>query len=84
MRKIRTFLVVWVFSLLGSFAQQKDGNPITSKDSLSPEQIAIYRVVLKDYTKGSDGTLNLANKTEMLDESNLTDDQSCFKEYKIK
>ena len=41
--------------------------PNLSDDSLTPEQVAVYRAVLKDCTKKADGTLNLANKTHPLD-----------------
>ena len=48
---------------------------ILSNDALSAEQIAVYRAVLTDYLKGSDGALNLANMSELLDRS----DRACFK-----
>jgi hypothetical protein len=70
---------VWitaVFLSLSICAMTQEDTPKTkvSDDSLTPEQIAVYRAVLKDTTKGSDGALNLANKTEPLDQS----DKACF------
>jgi hypothetical protein len=46
-----------------ALAQDNSQKPQLSKDPLTADQIAIYRVVLEDYVKGSDGALNLANKT---------------------
>lgn len=44
---------------------------------MTTEKIAIYRAVLQEYTKGSDGALNLANRTEPLEVSEL--DEECIK-----
>ena len=70
---------VWITAVFLSLSicamtQEDTPKPKVSDDSLTPEQIAVYRAVLKDYTKGSDGALNLANKTEPLDQS----DKACF------
>jgi hypothetical protein len=62
-----------------SAATQEDAQkPRLSDDSLTPEQVAVYRAVLKDYTKKSDAKLNLANKTEPLDQSSPMFDKGCF------
>jgi len=53
--------------------------PNLSNDSLTPEQVAVYRAVLKDYTKEADRTLNLANKTDPMDQSSPMVDKACFK-----
>ena len=89
MRHVRLVLAMTVFSLIvvgqqettaapeeGQSANREDSSkPILSNDSLSAEQTAVYRAVLADYLKGSDGALNLANMTEPLDRS----DRACFK-----
>ena len=46
-----------------------------SDAQLTTEQIAVYRAVLREYLKGSERTLNLANVTEPIDSS----DKTCFK-----
>ena len=55
-------------------SQEETPKPKVSDESLTTEQIAVYRAVLRDYLRGSDGALNLANMTEPLDQSN----KSCF------
>jgi hypothetical protein len=73
---------VLLLSLAGA-TQEEELKSTISTDALTPEQVAIYRVVLKEYIKGSDGVLNLADKTDPFDESNLPNDESCFQEFKI-
>ena len=62
---------VWVAAIFlsisfGAVSQEDEPKPKLSDESLTNEQIAVYRAVLSDYLKGSDGTLNLANRTEPL------------------
>ena len=52
-----------------AIAQDNATKPIVSEESLTGEQVSIYRTVLKDYLKGSDGTLNVSALTEPLDQS---------------
>ena len=64
---------VWmtiVFLSLSFCAVSQDNSPKpqVSGEPLTTEQIAVYRVVLKDYMNGSDGALNLANLTEPFDQ----------------
>jgi hypothetical protein len=47
-----------------------------SKEPLSADQIAIYRVVLEKYVKGKDETLNLADRTARFDPPDPTEDLS--------
>jgi|SRR5579863_5189859 len=67
---------------LSSYAATQDqtSKPKISDGPLTADQIAVYRAVLKDYTKGSKGPLNVANRTEPLDDSRPMLDEACFKE----
>lgn len=49
-------------------SQDDSPKPPVSDEPLTTEQIAVYRVVLKNYLKGWDGALNLANMTEPFDQ----------------
>lgn len=57
-----------------ALAQENSLEPRMSDAPLTTEQIAVYRAVLRDYLKGSDGALNLANVTSPMNES----DTACF------
>jgi hypothetical protein len=71
-------IVMGSFALSMAAATQNDApKPKVSKDPLTAEQIAVYRTVLDDYTKDSDGRLNLANKTEPVDQPEPFFDKSC-------
>ena len=79
MRHIWT-MVIGSLALSVTAATQDDApKPKVSKAALTAEQIAVYRAVLDDYTKGSDGSLNLANKTEPVDQPAPFFDKSCVK-----
>jgi hypothetical protein len=65
---------------LCAVTQDQTPKPKISDEPLTADQIAIYRAVLKDYTKGSKGPLNVANTTEPLDDSRPMFDEACFKE----
>lgn len=56
-------------------SQESTPKPEVSRDSLTSEQIAVYRAVLTHYLKDSDGALNLADTTQPLDQS----DKACIK-----
>lgn len=75
--------VVGLALSLAAVAQEEASKPKVSDGSLTPEQIAVYRAVLKDYTKGSDGALNLANRTEPFDQSGPMFDKACFKGIEV-
>jgi hypothetical protein len=60
-------------------AQDNAPKPRVSKSPLTSEQVAVYRAVLEDYTKGNDGALNLANRTEPLEEPGPFFDKGCVK-----
>jgi hypothetical protein len=78
--KIRDICAVvalgFVLSLTAA-AQTDSSKPKVSSDPLPAEQIAVYRAVLEDYTKGAGGNLNLANKTELLERPGS--DDACVK-----
>jgi hypothetical protein len=70
--------VILILSLLAA-AQDDAPKPIVSNNPLTAEQIAVYRAVLEDYTNGSGGALNVADRTELLDRSGFGVDEDCFK-----
>ena len=65
---------------LCAVTQDQTPKPKISDEPLNADQIAVYRAVIKDYTKGSKGPLNVANRTESLDGSRPMFDEACFKE----
>ena len=73
MRQLCIAAVLLMISLR-AVAQEDSFKPRLSDAPLTNEQIAVYRAVLKDYLKGSDGALNLANITSPIDVS----DKACF------
>jgi hypothetical protein len=77
MRDICVVLSLTLSLLMCAAAQDDSPKPKVSDDPLTAEQIAIYRVVVQDYTKGSDGVLNLADRTEPLERSAPLYDQGC-------
>jgi hypothetical protein len=58
-------------------AQDDASKPKVSKDPLTTEQIAVYRAVLESYTNGSGSLLNVANRTELLDQAQPFFGKSC-------
>jgi hypothetical protein len=68
---------------LSAATQEDVQKPRLSDDSMTSEQLAVYRAVLKDYTKKSDAKLNLANQTEPLDQSSPMFDKGCFNGIQI-
>ncbi len=65
----RSKIAVLLMFLLGTVAQENLQNPRVGDASLTGEQIAVYRAVLKSYQKGSQRVLHLANVTEPLDQT---------------
>ena len=68
-------MIAGLLVALSAVAQENAPRPTRTDAALTTDQIAVYRAVLRDYLRGSDGALNLANITEPIDES----DGSCFK-----
>jgi len=52
-----------------ALSQEDVREPQLADESLTTEQIAVYRAVLREYLKGSDGVPNLADTTKPLDQS---------------
>src|SRR5271170_1968851 len=68
-------MIAGLLVVLSAVAQENAPRPTMTDTVLTTDQIAVYRAVLRDYLRASDGALNLANVTEPIDES----DGSCFK-----
>jgi len=68
---MRSPICCMVLLAIAAFGVSQDvaTKPIISEESLTREQVSIYRTVLKDYLKGSDGALNVSALTEPLDQS---------------
>jgi hypothetical protein len=75
--------MVTVVLQLTAMAGDKQPNPMLSKEPLTQEQIAVYRAVLADYMKGSEGTLNLAKKTVPLERSGSFWPEECVKPMEL-
>jgi len=65
MRNVFLIALVWL-ALTAVSKVQDEPKPAISNEPLTAEQIAIYRVVLADYMKGTHDALNLADRTEPL------------------
>jgi hypothetical protein len=64
MRLNRLLILIAIVFGTTAVAQDDSAKPKISKDQLTTEQVAIYRAVLTNYVKGSDGTLNVSNRTD--------------------
>jgi hypothetical protein len=76
--------------LMASFAlsitaetQEDTPKPKVTKTPLTVDQLAVYRAVLEDFMKDSDGSLNLADKTVPLDQAGPLSDEECVKRLKL-
>jgi hypothetical protein len=74
---------IFVLTLVAA-TQDNIPKPTTSGEPLTADQVAIYRAVLEDYTKGSNGPLNVANRTEPLEQSGVGFDKACFTGMELK
>lgn len=80
MRNICAAVVASLSLALNAVSQDRVLKPIVNDAPLTAAQVAIYRAVLEDYAKGSDGKLNVANRTEPLEQSGLVGfDKACAK-----
>jgi len=77
---MRSLISCMVLLAIAAFGVSQDyaTKPIVSKESLTGEEVSIYRTVLTDYLKGSDGTLNVSALTEPLDQSD-----DCVKQMRL-
>lgn len=71
---VNCLVAVLLFTSLDVLPQDNTPKPALSDVPLTAEQVAVYRAVLADWMRGSDGTLNLANITEPIESS----DPACF------
>lgn len=84
MRTIRLIsgFVAAAFVLSLGMSAQDLPKPQLSKEPLTSEQVAVYRAVLEYYVKdGAVGVLNVANRTEPLDQSGFWSNSECFKGF---
>jgi len=77
MRNVFLIALAWL-ALTGVSKVQVEPKLAVSNEPLSAEQIAIYRVVLADYRKGTHEALNLADRTEPLQRSEGSSDLGCI------
>jgi hypothetical protein len=79
MRHIGMIVMASLALSMAAATQDDAPKPKVSKHPFTTEQIAVYRAVLEDYRNGFDGALNVASKSEPLDQSELTLDKTCVK-----
>jgi hypothetical protein len=78
---IRFGMLVAMLAVRSLVGQSNEPQPVVSADRLTADEIAVYRVVLDNYTKGDKSVLNVAEKTEPLDQSGFGFDKACFKNF---
>jgi hypothetical protein len=81
-RVIAAALACLISAGAASYAQDQPKLTL-SEEPLTAEQIAIYRVVLLTYRKGSKDPLNLSDKTELLQRSEGSPDLKCISGVKL-
>ena len=69
MRPICFATVLGLSLALSAIAQDVAHEPKVSSESLTKEQVIVYRAVLQDFLKDSTDTLKLANTTEPIEET---------------
>jgi hypothetical protein len=82
---MRYILAIAIASVSLSLAtgQEDPPKPAVSSNPLTAQQIAVYRAVLEDYSKGTNDSMNLANKTEALELAGPSSNDACFKEIEL-
>ena len=78
MRRNCSVVVLSLSLFLAAIAQDHLG-PKLSSESLTKEQVAVYRAVLQDFLGDSKNTLNLANTTEPLEQPAAPPGRGCPK-----
>jgi len=68
-------VIVLCLSCLLPLAGQDVSKPTVSSEPLTTDQIAVYRVVLKDFRKSDQSLLNVAAETELQDISRFSSQQ---------
>jgi len=81
MRRIAVFLLVLFGFANQSLAQSQDRKPTLSKDQLTEEQVAVYHAFLQFYAKESDRMLYVADTTDWLDVSEVSQDAECSRSF---
>jgi hypothetical protein len=84
MSQIFTAAIVGLTLSLAPMAQDEGPKPIVSKNALTAEQVAVYRAVLRNYTNGTDNSLNVANRTVPLPTSGPFSSDGCVKDVELK
>jgi hypothetical protein len=79
----RMHLPIVLLLAAASAPAHEEPKPVISRDPLTVDQVAVYRAVLADYTKGEDSPLNLANRTEPFRMNDFQDNKSCLKSADI-
>ena len=69
MRSICFATVLGLSLAFAAIAQDVAQEPKVSSESLTKEQVTVYRAVLQDFLKDSTDTLKLANTTEPIEET---------------
>src|SRR5207245_7929915 len=72
MRPICFATVLGLSLALAAIAQDVAHEPKVSSESLTKEQVIVYRAVLQDFLKDSTDTLKLANTTEPIEDRKST------------
>jgi hypothetical protein len=82
---MRTIIVIaFVCLALNTLSEgQGEPKPTLGTGPLSAEKVAIYRIVLADYRKGTKDALNLADRTEPLQRSEGSSDLGCISGIKL-
>lgn len=79
-----TVVIAFLCLALKTLSEGQDAPKQTlGTDPLSAEQVAIYRIALADYRKGTKDALNLADKTEPLQRSEGSSDLGCISGIKL-
>jgi hypothetical protein len=81
MRPIDLAIVAFMALFSIPICRAEEAKPELSKEPLTDEHIAVYRVVLEPYIRGSmpDRRLHLSDKTETLDSASFEFDAECAK-----
>jgi hypothetical protein len=66
----------FLFLAMAAAARNHQPKPVISNDQMTSEQVAIYRAVLENYTKGTEVSLNISNLTQPF---RGNDEKECLK-----
>jgi len=77
--KVISIAVLSLLLSVSTVAQVEEPKPQISKEPLTPDQIAIYRAVLKQYLGPDQTPLNLANRTDPIELRDQDSHAECLK-----